>query len=271
MRNIIIDETRDFKGVWIPEEIYVISELSWTEKILLIEIISLHKLGKCYASNQHFANMVGVTARQVSKIISKLDDLGYVKVDVIRDNETKEVIERILTPMEQKFVRGIEEKFDTGIEQKFHKKNTLEESISKESILKEFNGAKSKDVCSKIIPQNNELDYGILRKQIQKACEDDEITDEDMIDDISDIIEYYFRKYHSVFGEDHTRLKHSVMREVVEKIACSPSDIVDGTDVEMFIQMIDKHFETQYENCDYHIMQFLTDGVLTNRFYETCY
>lgn len=139
------------------------------------------------------------------------------------------------------------------------------------NTLKEFNGAKSKDVCPKIIPQNNELDYGILRKQIQKACEDDEITDEDMIDDICDIVEYYFRKYYSVFGEDHTRLKHSVMREVVEKIACSPSNMVDGTDVEMFMQMIDKHFETQYENCDYRIMQFLTDGVLTNRFYETCY
>lgn len=140
MRKIVIDDSRDFKGAWIPAEIYTISELSWTEKILLIEIINLNKLGKCYAHNQHFANMLGVSTRQVSKMVSKLTDLGYVKCEIVRDAITKEVKERIITPMEQKFVRGIEQNVDRGIEQKFQEKNTLpkESTMKKNGIVRDF-------------------------------------------------------------------------------------------------------------------------------------
>ena len=37
--NLQTDEiNRDFKGVWIPKEIYLMDELTWIQKMLLIEI-----------------------------------------------------------------------------------------------------------------------------------------------------------------------------------------------------------------------------------------
>ena len=72
---------RDFKGVWIPKEIYLHPELSWTEKLLLVEIDSLDQGEGCWASNEHLAGFVKITTRQASSAISKLTEMGLVKVE----------------------------------------------------------------------------------------------------------------------------------------------------------------------------------------------
>ena len=46
---------RDFKGIWIPKKIYLAEGLSWTEKILLVEVDSLDKGKGCFASNKYFS------------------------------------------------------------------------------------------------------------------------------------------------------------------------------------------------------------------------
>lgn len=72
---------RDFKGVWIPREIWLNSALNITDKAVLIEIDSLDN-GEdgCWAGNKHFAEMLGCTERQASASIAKLVNMGYVKV-----------------------------------------------------------------------------------------------------------------------------------------------------------------------------------------------
>ena len=45
----------------------------------------------------------------------------------------------------------------------------------------------------------------------------------------------------------------------------------DRLDVDMYRDMIDKHFQTQYQNCDYSICHFMTEGICNNRFHESCY
>ncbi|MFW6311529.1 MAG: helix-turn-helix domain-containing protein [Nanoarchaeota archaeon] len=69
---------RDFKGVWIPKEIYLDDNLNWTEKILLIEIDSLDNEKGCYASNKYFADFIGKSKNWVSQCISKLKKDGYI-------------------------------------------------------------------------------------------------------------------------------------------------------------------------------------------------
>ena len=69
---------RDFKGVWIPKEIYLNEELNWTEKILLIEIDSLDNEKGCFASNEYFANFIGKSKVYISNCISKLKDKNYI-------------------------------------------------------------------------------------------------------------------------------------------------------------------------------------------------
>lgn len=72
---------RDFKGVWIPREIWLNSALNITDKAVLMEIDSLDN-GEdgCWAGNRHFAEMLGCTERQASASVTKLVNMGYVKV-----------------------------------------------------------------------------------------------------------------------------------------------------------------------------------------------
>ena len=45
-KEIVISEGRDFKGIWIPERLYLSPDLSPREKFLLIEIYSLTQKDK---------------------------------------------------------------------------------------------------------------------------------------------------------------------------------------------------------------------------------
>lgn len=147
---------------------------------------------------------------------------------------------------------------------------TTSQSISQNnSLLKVFNGTKlEKQFCPKT---NQSIDYEILKRQIRSACKQEELDDEEEVNDIVEIIIYYFKAYHSSFGIYHPRVKQTVMRKVVLNIHYPDSEIVDGADVDDYKEMIDKHFETRYDNCDYHISHFFTGRITENRFYETCY
>ncbi|MCW7460138.1 helix-turn-helix domain-containing protein [Leptospira bandrabouensis] len=65
-------------GLWIPVEIEVLP-LNSTEKYLLSEVVALDRVGECFASNAHFAELLGVRSDSISRIISKLKKLGYLK------------------------------------------------------------------------------------------------------------------------------------------------------------------------------------------------
>lgn len=69
---------RDFKGIWIPKEIWLNEELSITEKALFAEIDSLDTNSHCTASNEYFAKFLGVTERTISNAITHLKDLGLI-------------------------------------------------------------------------------------------------------------------------------------------------------------------------------------------------
>jgi len=70
---------RDFKGVWIPKELYLNNELSWAEKILLVEIDSLDKDNQgCFASNEYLAKFLMLSEGSVANMIIKLIDKGYI-------------------------------------------------------------------------------------------------------------------------------------------------------------------------------------------------
>jgi len=66
------ENKRDFKGIWIPKEIYLNKELSWTEKILLVEVDSLDRGEGCFASNEYFGKFLGRSIGQIANVISKL-------------------------------------------------------------------------------------------------------------------------------------------------------------------------------------------------------
>lgn len=88
---------RSFKGVWIPREIWLADDLNITEKAFLAEIDSLSttKYG-CFANNKHFSKFSGLSASRCSTIINDLERKGYVNIDLIRKQGTKEIEKRYI-------------------------------------------------------------------------------------------------------------------------------------------------------------------------------
>lgn len=71
---------RDFKGVWIPKEIYLDERLSALDKIILVEIDSLDGENGCFASNEYLADFCQCSKNKISSAISKLVELNYLEV-----------------------------------------------------------------------------------------------------------------------------------------------------------------------------------------------
>lgn len=76
-----MEQLRDFKGVWIPKEVWLDKRLNALDKIILAEIDSLdNEETGCYASNEYMAEFCQCGITKVSTAISKLIELGYVYV-----------------------------------------------------------------------------------------------------------------------------------------------------------------------------------------------
>lgn len=70
---------RDFKGIWIPKEIWLDRRLNALDKIILAEIDSLdNDENGCFASNKYIAEFCGCSETKVSTAISKLIEFGYL-------------------------------------------------------------------------------------------------------------------------------------------------------------------------------------------------
>lgn len=102
-KEIIISEGRDFKGIWIPERLYLSPDLSPREKFLLIEIYSLTQKNKgCFASNKHFANFIGLKENSIQKMLLKFEQLGLIERIFEYKENSKEIDKRIII-LTQKF------------------------------------------------------------------------------------------------------------------------------------------------------------------------
>ena len=73
-------EGRIVKGIWIPIEIWEAQDLSWNEKILLMEIDSFTSKGKdCFISDEYVADLLNTSLRNASRMMSNLIEKGYVE------------------------------------------------------------------------------------------------------------------------------------------------------------------------------------------------
>lgn len=97
-KPIIIPETRDFKGIWIPEKLYLSRKYSPNEKFVLLEIHSLTKRDSrlCYASNKHFADFSGLKENSIQKMLLKFEKDGYIKRFYEYKENSKEIKRRII-------------------------------------------------------------------------------------------------------------------------------------------------------------------------------
>lgn len=90
---------RDFKGIWIPREIWLSEDLSMTEKVLLVEIDSLDNESGCFASNEYFAKFLKISKDRVSRLISGLCKKGYLTSTMTYKEGSKEIDKRVLNTL----------------------------------------------------------------------------------------------------------------------------------------------------------------------------
>jgi hypothetical protein len=143
---------RDFKGVWIPKEVWMDDKLSWMEKLFLVEVDSLNAEKGCFASNAYFGEFFQLSNSRVSEIIKSLVSKGYITTFLIY--EGKQVKQRILTPTVpiRKLEGGIR-KTEEGYSEKAKGNNTLINNTSintnklyndKEAFVKRLDELKDK-------------------------------------------------------------------------------------------------------------------------------
>ena len=130
-------EKRQFLGVWIPRDIYLNNDLTWTEKILLVEINSLDNEQGCFASNDYFAEFLSCTKTTISTSISKLKKLGLVQ-QVSFDGRT-----RVLKADFKKYDTQGLKKFKGRVKENLKHNNTTNKTIIKKEKInkKDFNNS----------------------------------------------------------------------------------------------------------------------------------
>ena len=129
---------RDFKGVWIPKEVWLDEKLSWMEKLFLVEVDSLNAEKGCFASNAYFGEFFQLSNSRVSEIVKSLVSKGYITTFLIY--EGKQVKQRILTPTVpiRKLEGGIR-KTEEGYSEKAKGNNTLINNTSINNTNKIYN------------------------------------------------------------------------------------------------------------------------------------
>lgn len=84
------DQFRDFKGAFIPKDIWINPELSGDEKLMWGEIFALDNSFGCIAGNEHFMKMFGyANARKPQRLIKSLKDKGYVTVEIDKKDDSR--------------------------------------------------------------------------------------------------------------------------------------------------------------------------------------
>lgn len=163
---------RDFKGVWIPREIWLDENLTWTEKILLVEIDSLSMLEKgCFATNEYFGSFFNLSKDRISKLITSLKKKGYIETNLIYKKDSKEVEKRVITTIgyRRKQLEGIGENNYTPLGENNEDNNTVTintnyiNTINKTAIASEIENSDLRDDL-----KNKLLEFVTFRKEIKK-------------------------------------------------------------------------------------------------------
>lgn len=90
---------KEFKGVWIPYEILTDIKLNDKEKFVYSKILYLSKEKECIMSNSYISELLNITKIQASRIINSLKKKGYLKVDIIYKENSREIALRKITPI----------------------------------------------------------------------------------------------------------------------------------------------------------------------------
>lgn len=128
------EQTKSYYAV-IPADVRYDNSLPANAKLLYGEITALtNDKGYCWATNEYFANLYGVSNRTIINWINSLVDKEYLVKDIIYKDDSKQIIDRYLRlpPSEKNFTTPrknlhdpSEKNFTTPSEKNFTYNNTI--------------------------------------------------------------------------------------------------------------------------------------------------
>ena len=235
-----MNENRDFKGVWIPKEVWLDTRLNALEKVILTEIDSLDQGDKgCYASNEHLAEFCQCSKRKVSEAISKLIECGYIYIQNF-DGRKRELRSRLAESARQTSKKceadsqnllhsNIDNNTVNNIvkkERKTKQKMTYDEQIKKYTKNEELQDALKAFVQMRVFIKKPLTDYGfrLLLAKLSKLGK----TDAEKIAIVNRSVEHNWLGFFS--AEEGASYRKPVKPENVttDKIDYSlPQDFID--------------------------------------------
>lgn len=293
----LVSKERNFKGVWIPAKLYLSGIFSPNEKFVLLEIYSLSKKNKCYATNKHFADFVGLKENTIQKMMLEFERAGYIKRIFEYKENSKEIKNRIII-LTQKFLdEFINEKAEGENEYPHGKKsiggmeknpegdglkvgdkynnisNTyLSNPLYSPSELNSFSKEKGKNTSpmglnSSISKRNkkggeNNPDKWVATKTHIEICMERNGHSKESFEtaEAIEVVRIYYEKYMEVIGQPHPRLNDKTMMFVINQYLKGFGE--GNTSVQTYRDLIDFHFSTEYrENIDWTIQHFMSGEI----------
>lgn len=293
----LVSKERNFKGVWIPAKLYLSGIFSPNEKFVLLEIYSLSKKNKCYATNKHFADFVGLKENTIQKMMLEFERAGYIKRIFEYKENSKEIKNRIII-LTQKFLdEFINEKAEGENEYPHGKKsiggmeknpegdglkvgdkynnisNTyLSNPLYSPTELNSFSKEKGKNTSpmglNSSIPKKNKkigdnnTDKWVATKTHIEICMERNGHSKESFEtaEAIEVVRIYYEKYMEVIGQPHPRLNDKTMMFVINQYLKGFGE--GNTSVQTYRDLIDFHFSTEYrENIDWTIQHFMSGEI----------
>lgn len=121
-----LKESRAFRGIWIPAEVWLHEGLTMQEKLFLAEIDSLDNENGCNASNLYFAKFFKISKQRVCLVLKSLVEKGYITSQIIYKEGSQQKLGRVVNiccpPYPTKVDEGSQQKLTGTIYNKIYNK-----------------------------------------------------------------------------------------------------------------------------------------------------
>ena len=159
-------QEREFKGIWIPRDIWLNTELSIIERALLAEIDSLNP---CTAGNEYFAQFFGVSVPTITRAIANLKSHGLIVTEFDGRVRTCRLIKMISLPNQD------DEHISNSISNTNNQSNLFEDSNTSnkeeennkkgQKFVDDYNRiCKSLPKCQRLSPKRSKGIANLLKK-----------------------------------------------------------------------------------------------------------
>lgn len=277
---------RDFKGVWIPKQVFLDERLNAIEKIILIEIDSLDAEDSegCYASNEYLANFCKCSMTKVSTSISKLIKLGYLYVSK-NDGRKRYLKSRLSNSESQDFKKSepdLPEMKESNNSEEYSR-DEINSNIDSPTELKEekknayhsnewFNSQHIKNMLTEDNIQYTPIDrksfnWSAFKNQVSVRLEELGYTTSPYTTNRFLVVsKYFFKRYEERTRKPHIKINQDALDNILDKFGFGPNpDYFQNVEIETYMKVIDEYFGTSFsEYTDHHYSHFMSGYIRKN-------